>query len=181
MFCPKCGIGIKDGDKFCPNCGAEQSKPSATHEKTRPVNPNVIIIPLGIIIVVAGLYIGLEKRQYAKAETAKIQAETAKIQASNQKLSAELNGVSDDTPDIIVAEMCHERLHKLAKYQADITSTDIDRTRGKGITLVTGIAKFQNGFGAWDSKSYKCHMAAPRSIYIHLDGELVATFNTLID
>jgi DNA-directed RNA polymerase subunit M/transcription elongation factor TFIIS len=185
MFCPKCGNSLKEDEKYCPSCGAEQHSTSAkvstdSTEQTKPKSSSMgslayygIPALLGVVIVCFGAYQVIGEQNAAEG----IAAETEKIKYRNERLKAELHGVSSATPDRLVMEMCHERLGKVAKYQVEIVSTEIDRSKRN----VTGIAKYQNGFGAWASKSYRCHMAAPRTIYIHLDGELVATFDTLID
>lgn len=59
-------------------------------------------------------------------------------------------------------QSCHDKVHKKAKYQAEIVTTEV---RDKGYTygefesnkiVIEGQAKLQNGYGAWSNYNYSC-------------------------
>ena len=53
MFCEKCGKEIKDGDKFCPYCGAENE--IKKEEPSHDIPPDIAIAVL-VIIVAIGIF-----------------------------------------------------------------------------------------------------------------------------
>ena len=54
-----------------------------------------------------------------------------------------------------VINACHDAVHSEAKYTAEIVSTEV-LNRNSVDTVVFGKAKFQNGYGAWNNKVYRC-------------------------
>ncbi|WP_102798732.1 hypothetical protein [Bowmanella denitrificans] len=50
---------------------------------------------------------------------------------------------------------CHDKVQGMAKYTAEIVSTDTTR-KGLDLDMVTGRAKLQTGRGAWRNYRYSC-------------------------
>ncbi len=62
MFCSKCEYEIKDGEKFCGNCGKKikdnESNSNGNKDKTSKMNKKLICIIIGIVIIV-GVVLGV--------------------------------------------------------------------------------------------------------------------------
>ncbi|RVT44115.1 hypothetical protein EMM73_17305 [Rheinheimera sediminis] len=54
--------------------------------------------------------------------------------------------------------ICHDAVQAEAKYTAEIVNTEVLK-RNSVDTVIFGKAKFQNGFGAWSNKVYRCDFA----------------------
>lgn len=85
MICKKCGNEIKDGAKFCDNCG---KKVKDNENKNTKINKQLLYIMICIIIIVSiGVGIGIGGKLFGKKDD--VSNDTAEVVADNQTQTQE--------------------------------------------------------------------------------------------
>lgn len=170
MYCSNCGEGIKPEDKFCSKCGQKietglndqitqeaepvtSKKPKSQRKQQNPF----FILGGGIIAVFVLIGLVIYGIQWSSNKTAPI-------------ISSEANKAS-------IESSCHTKLEALAKYQAKIQTSTVELIGSGTGGHVSGTVLYQNGFGAWARKSYRCTVASPSDVYVYINGELLNDLN----
>lgn len=84
MFCSRCGNEIKEGAKYCSNCGKSISN-TENDKNSKKLNKKIILIVLGIIVVVAiiGTVIFISNRKNSNIKNSNVNQMTNTTQQSD--------------------------------------------------------------------------------------------------